>query len=321
MTAVVLQPAGDAASLKHYVDTIQSPVPLASIGAFLSEKEQQLLGALYPNGLAPIWGVTPGKLGQTSNKWRRLEVGDVTLFSRNKRIVSSGVMTFKLHSEALAEFLWQRKEDGSTWEYVYFLDEITTHDIPVEEFNAAVGYAQNYVIQGFNVLDEEKSIAVLERFDLESSVYFPEISEDQYFDALDDEDSLDQTGSGTSRKEQGFLRKSLFGKNKYGQCCICARNFPVQFLVTAHIKKRARCTLAEKKDYRNIVAPMCKFGCDDLYEKRYIYVENGNIKLNSNSLWTEDLEAQITPLDGAKCLAYKPGNSVYFEWHRKKALG
>ena len=102
MTAVVLQPAGDAASHKHYVDTIQSPVPLDSIGAFLSEKEQQLLGVLYPNGLAPTWGVTPGKVRQNAKKWQRLEVGDVTLFSRNKRIVSSGVMTFKLHSEALA---------------------------------------------------------------------------------------------------------------------------------------------------------------------------------------------------------------------------
>ena len=140
MTAIVLQPAGDPASISHYVDTMDSPVPLSDMSAFLTEADQRLLSSIYPDGFAPTWGVTRSKDGQSANAWRRLEVGDVTLFFRNKRAISSGVMTHKLHSEALAEYLWNRNKDGSTWEYIYFLDEITPLDIPVKDFNAVVGY-------------------------------------------------------------------------------------------------------------------------------------------------------------------------------------
>ena len=48
-------------------------------------------------------------------------------------------------------------------------------------------------------------------------------------------------------------------------------------LVAAHIKKRAACSLEEKKDYKSIVMPMCSFGCDYLYERGYIAVSDGKI--------------------------------------------
>ncbi len=321
MTAVVLQPAGDAASHKHYVDTIESPVPLADMATFLGDADRQLLSNLYEDERIPTWGVTPGKVGQNATKWNRMEVGDVTLFARQGQIVASGVTTHKVHSEPLAEHLWNRKEDGSTWEYVYFLDEITNHEIPVRELNLVAGYKENNVIQGFNVLDEEKSAAILEHFDLESSVYFPDVTEAEYIDTLEGEATLDEASQTVRRKEQGFLRQMLFGKKSSGQCCICGKTYPVAFLITAHIKKRSECTLEERKDYQNIVAPMCRFGCDDLYEKRYLYIDDGAIRLNSKKPQTRDLETAVRQLEGRRCDAWKEGNQLYFEWHRKQALG
>ena len=63
----------------------------------------------------------------------------------------------------------------------------------------------------------------------------------------------------------------------FNTCCIYNKKYPVSFLVAAHIKKRAECTLDEKKDFLNIVAPMCKMGCDELYEKGYIGVVDGSV--------------------------------------------
>lgn len=230
-------------------------------------------------------------------------------------------MTHKLRSESLAEHLWSRKEDGSTWEYIYFLDEITAHDIPVKEMNRLAGYKPNNVVQSFNVLDEQKSTAILEYFNLDSRIHFPTVTEEQFFNTLDAEQSLDKPSTTTQRKEQSFLRNTLFGKKTTGQCCICGKTYPVEFLVTAHIKKRADCTLEERKDYRNIVAPMCKFGCDDLYERHYMYIENGTIRENPKRPGTSDLHAYMESLDGSQCLVWGPGNRHYFEWHRRQATG
>ena len=80
-------------------------------------------------------------------------------------------------------------------------------------------------------------------------------------------------------------------------------------------------TLKERKDYRNIIAAMCRFGCDDLYEKRYLYVDGGVIRLNTKKSRTRDLEDAICTLEGSHCHAWSDGNQGYFEWHRRQALG
>lgn len=316
MTSVVLQPAGNAASRKHYADTIENPVILSDMEQYLDEPDQRILESIYPSKVVPTWGVTPGKTGQNQKKWNRLEVGDITLFARSGRIVSSGVLTHKLHSADLAARLWNRKEDGSTWEFIYFLDEITPHDIPVGQLNKVVGYKEQNVIQGFTVLDEEKSDAVLNYYELDSSIYFPTVSVEQY-NAVLNADSLDASTKSNMRKEQGFLRSNLFGGKKAGECCICGKTYPIQFLITAHIKKRAECTLPERKDYKHIVASMCKFGCDDLYEKHYLYVEDGVIHIAPGKYVTTELKSRLAELDGNQCEAWTDGTSRYFDWHRR----
>lgn len=60
-------------------------------------------------------------------------------------------------------------------------------------------------------------------------------------------------------------------------CGICNKEYPINLLITAHIKKQTHCTFEEKLDYKNIVMPMCKMGCDDLYEKGYIFIRDGKV--------------------------------------------
>ncbi len=125
MAKVILQPSGNKDAKKHYVDTVQNPVALSRIKPFISPLEYSQLNLIYPDELAKVWGVTAGKTGSNKRKWDKIEAGDVTLFSADRRIFSSAVTTFKLQSENLAVDLWDYKNQGETWEYIYFVDEVS----------------------------------------------------------------------------------------------------------------------------------------------------------------------------------------------------
>jgi hypothetical protein len=68
-------------------------------------------------------------------------------------------------------------------------------------------------------------------------------------------------------------------------CCICGRRFSVDFLVATHIKKRAACTDSKRRDFEHVAAPMCKGGCDALFESGYIIVdESATIRVGRREL-------------------------------------
>ena len=315
MSKIILQPSGNKDAREHYVNTIKNNVPLESIKSHISPQEYDILKGIYPTGECKVWGVTPG--GNNLTKWNRIERGDVTLFSKDGVIYASAVTTFKLHSESLASELWDYNNKGQTWEYIYFLDEVKAHNIPYIDFNRAVGYADNYIIQGFNVLRPEQSVSVMKTFDLESEVFIEEITAEVFEEVLSKLESLEETETeitSSRRLEQGYLKKNLFGKKIIGSCACCKKEYPVSYLITAHIKKRAFCQPNEKKDL-NVVMPMCKLGCDELYEKGYISVSDGifvDMLKTPNSV---ELQNFINEVSGNSCDYYNAETKTYFEWH------
>ncbi|PEJ37791.1 HNH endonuclease [Peribacillus butanolivorans] len=272
---------------------------------------------MYPSGLVPTWGVTAGVNNVNANKWRKIQPADVTFFSANKVLYSYGFVTFKIHNKLLAQHLWEFNSKGETWEYIYFLDELREHDIPISLFNEIVGYSENFKVQGFSVLDEDKSDALLSYFDLESETAVQPVSEEEYRDIIEsfDINILDIEGKTKSRAEQGFLRKALFGNKTIDGCGICGKEYPISFLIAAHIKKRSFCSNEEKLDYRNIVMPMCKFGCDDLFEKGYITVNEGIISVNDKTT-TIPLKIYLSHIEGMHCGYWNVDTIKYFDWHR-----
>jgi hypothetical protein len=315
MSKIILQPSGNKGAREHYVDTIKHNVPLDSIEPHVTPQEFKILQEIYPTGECKVWGVTPG--GTNITKWNRIENGDVTLFSKDGAIYSSAVTTYKLHSRSLASALWDYNSKGQTLEYIYFLDEVKTHDIPYIEFNRAVGYADNYVIQGFNVLRQEQSISVLKTFDLESEIFVEEITEEKYEEVLAKLRSLEETEIeiiSKRRLEQGYLKSNLFGKKTIGTCAGCKKEYPVSYLITAHIKKRAFCEPDERKDL-NIVMPMCKLGCDEIYEKGYVSVLDGVFVDMSRTPNSTELQRYIDQISGSKCDFYNDKTKAYFDWH------
>lgn len=87
------------------------------------------------------------------------------------------------------------------------------------------------------------------------------------------------------RKEQQILRDWLFDGKDVESCAICDKEFSVSSLITAHKKKRSECSFNERID-PNIVMPLCKFGCDHLYEIKVLRIQKNIVISNNKSKQT-----------------------------------
>ena len=98
-----------------------------------------------------------------------------------------------------------------------------------------------------------------------------------YRDRLHELRDTDSTSQQSARREQHILSQWLFEEKETERCALCGREFAVDALVAAHKKRRADCNEGERRD-PHIAMPLCKFGCDYLYEQRHIFVENGTVE-------------------------------------------
>lgn len=134
---------------------------------------------------------------------------------------------------------------------------------------------------------------------------------------LSEEVDLDFDSTTKSRKEQVFLRAHISGGRAQAKCVLCENEYPLEFLVAAHIKKRSECSKSEKLDFDNIAALMCKAGCDDLFEKGYVFVSGGVVKKNKERSTTPALDILIRNIEG-NVVANWSGSSAYYKHHESK---
>lgn len=127
--------------------------------------------------------------------------------------------------------------------------------------------------------------------------------------------STDITVVTKGRREQTRLRKYLLETGGLEACAICGSSLPSEFLVVAHIKKRTIANEKERGDI-DIVLPMCSFGCDALFERGWIGVENGNV-VSIRKDKTGRLDIKLAPLLGRKVSSWNGPAQVYFRWHTK----
>ncbi|MGI5502739.1 hypothetical protein [Lentzea sp. CA-135723] len=130
-------------------------------------------------------------------------------------------------------------------------------------------------------------------------------------------DKLDGIAQVKVRKEQSALRRLLLGGRTTAPCDLCGDEYPEDFLVAAHIKKRSLCSDDERNDLVNVAMLACKFGCDSLFESGHVTVDDAGRVL----VWFEDgfrgrLHDHLTQLDGRACGAHRVGSQPYFTWHR-----
>lgn len=120
-----------------------------------------------------------------------------------------------------------------------------------------------------------------------------------------------------ARREQRQLRSVLFGNAEAADCALCGERYPVRFLWAAHIKKRALCDDADRRDLRNIAMAACVFGCDALFETGFVTVsESGHVRASA-AVNEPALAKRLHELDGGRCSAFTAGSAPYFKWHQE----
>lgn len=197
---VALQPAADPDAQEHYRGTIESPVNLAAVTDLTNPSDRRALATAHPSGAAAMWGVTPG--GRNATQWAKLTTGDVVLFYADKRFFATAVVTHVFRNAPLASHLWGRDDAGRTWEHMFALRDVHALGLPVEDFNALLGYAPNAIVQGFRVLDGERSDVIAEVLGAEPSAHVSAVAS-----------TFDKDPDGTAvvhvRREQSALRGLL----------------------------------------------------------------------------------------------------------------
>lgn len=320
MPNIFLQPSSTNTTLKNSDDAILKEISIDQYKDLIDQKDYEILKGIYPGDIAKLRGITPGKNDSNVNKWKSIEPGDVVLFYRKGVYQLSAVTTHTLRNPDLALELWGIDNKQQTWEYMYFLAEVKNINLPKEELNRLVGYSENHFPRGFtriNECTEETRLKILDGLDLLSNLYYPKVdsrSLDKLKKVLDTNEGLDKETLSKRRIEQGILRKVLFNQQPVFTCCICQREYLTNFMVAAHIKKRSECNREERLDIENIVVPMCKFGCDDLYEYGYISVDKGVVTILNNNV-TKPMFEYMKEIKGNVCSYWKSETAQYFEWH------
>ncbi|MDZ4619399.1 HNH endonuclease [Bacillus cereus] len=321
MVNIILQPTGKKEFSSN--STMSAGVDLSRIKSFLKLEEFNCLSDIYKDNVIHVWGVAPGNGVENIREWEKVKRGDIAVFSGKGKIFASATVTYKINNPELANHLWGESGEEQTWEYVYFLERVKHQFIDINDFNALLGYSINYSIRGFRVLDQEKSNLMMDTFNFYSSTNKPIMTKEEFkkeiketLNELEQNASLDREVRGRARKEQNLLRKYLFGNKKTCNCGICGEEFPIDLLVAAHIKKRAHCTNEEQLDADNIVIPMCKFGCDELFERGYISISDGKVvSLIDEEYLPATVKTYIETIKGKVCGSWTDNNAKYFIWH------
>ena len=317
MQKLIIQPCSSTVARINYERTIKNYINIDDIKSFLTAKQVDKLFKYFPDGKLHIWGVVDGRNAQHLSKWNSINFGDVAIFTWNNAVRSCAIIFEKLINSELAYYLWNDAE----YKNIYFVGQVENIDISYNKFNKILGYNEGYVYQGFSVLPEDKSLAALDFLGVDDTSSTLDVSHADFEKAVNKLNlapTLDREASGNQRIEQAYLRKQLFGEKNEARCAICGKTYPIEFLVAAHIKRRADCSLEERKDFKNIVFSACKFGCDDLYEKGYILVCNGKYIINPTRWIAPSVKSHLADIEDRSCEEWNEATIKYFNAHNEK---
>jgi putative restriction endonuclease len=131
---IVLQPRGGARDRgpQNFAKSVRQGIQIADIKDALGEQADALT-ALYPDGIARLWGSTPTT--QVNNEkvraLRDRRVGDDVLFYAENHFFARARILHLFNSQPVAWEVWGTDEENATWEHIMALGE-------VEEFSTRV---------------------------------------------------------------------------------------------------------------------------------------------------------------------------------------
>ncbi|UVK83785.1 hypothetical protein LOY46_03475 [Pseudomonas sichuanensis] len=312
MTAhLVYQPCSDDVAAKNLQTTILNPVSFHTIADLLEPDLRAELAMTFPDGQLFIWGLASPR---TRNAWLAMEPGDTIIFNTKTVVTVSACFTHRTTNRNLALRLWGWANEATqtTWENIYFVKDVRRHAIRFKEVQTLVDSRLDRLFYRYN---KAQSAAAFE--------YFPELNRDyaagdvSLEEARQDiqEQQTDGSGIRPTRLEHRYIVRHLFQEQPTGHCCICLNEYPRHLLVAAHIKKRSACNTKERLDIENIAAPMCRLGCDPLFEHGYIAVKDGKVIKHPSREMTEAIASYVETILDKPVKWWSRKNRKYFEWH------
>tara|TARA_X000000950_G_scaffold150812_1_gene185828 strand:- start:852 stop:1811 length:960 start_codon:yes stop_codon:yes gene_type:complete len=312
---IALLPTSGKLSYVHYINTIENPISFDRLKRNLDPDSKNKLEKFNLKKFH-LWGVTNGHKNRNLNLWQSLNPGDKCIFYRKKKFFSKGVIALTVKNKDISNQLWGRGSNGELWENLIFIKSLEKENIDIQEFNETMEYSEKNVLQAFQVVSADKLSKIFSKeFDAQKNSS-RSIHYQRKLEKITGETDLDSISK--TRAEQKILSDYLFENSKYSACAICSKQYPNQLLVAGHIKKRKEATKKERLDL-SIVMPVCKLGCDELFEHGYIYVDENNIlKKNLEKDGTIELDHVIEKLIDKKIEYVNENNKRYFYHHRKK---
>ena len=151
MRNIYLAPRSNETAYKNYMSSMQGK-PIEKFVPYLDKEE---ISQLEGDEKYFVWGCQPS----LRSRWENMQLGDYIFFYARGRFISVGKLKFKKYSETLALSLWPKSNDsGKPWSCVFFVEDIHSIDLPLDEFNAITGYNMP-ALQGFMQVVQPKALA------------------------------------------------------------------------------------------------------------------------------------------------------------------
>lgn len=312
MQNLILQPAVGHPAPSNVGKSLAKPVDLEALPLTPAERSGLRLAA----GGQPIfaWGCTHDRV------WKRMQPGDQALFmTESGWIRFRGLVVATHESTSVAGAIWGSQ--SSDYRYVYFLVGVRRCDLSRRSINEALQDTSSPTEdnwQQVRYIDDvdgvRRVLSLIGRQDLPNEA----ARGIEFATGLDEEDAEDGVRLAAYRKEHEDLKRLLFGNRLSMNCAVCGREFPRQFLITAHLKRRSVCSRKERVDPA-VVLPMCTFGCDALYERGYLSMDSSTNLIvateKTSLLQGAEVASAVAGLIGRRSPYPLGPRKPYLDWH------
>lgn len=311
---LLLFPASSKLKYINYVQTVEYSININEITEICDKKNVKILQEIKSKSIH-IWGVPDGHNKKDLGNWKKSKVGDSCLFYRNKKFFSKSKIILKLIDENIASRFLVKTAKGDLSKNLFILEPASEISISNYRFNKALNKI-NSPLNSFKI-ENIKNKSLLKELGISTLKTLTGRREDFYQGRLHELEKLDGIKSQAKiRLEQDIFTEFLFSDCSNSKCAICSRSYPNSIMVAGHIKKRSLSSDIERRNLKNVM-PICKMGCDDLFERGYIYIDKkGFIRRNNEKEITSDLNHYLNSIVDKKSWFFDKDNAIFFEQHR-----
>ena len=144
-------PCSNSNAFSHYCDTVEKEIKIDEISTVVDASTLNAIKDKTGNTFR-LWGVIPGE--NNKQNWNLLAEDDLVIFYREKRIIASCKVKYKIENETIAKHFWGENNDGDTWSLLVFLDSFEERDISSLKPNGSL-----YKFQGFQKVADKDNKA------------------------------------------------------------------------------------------------------------------------------------------------------------------